>query len=273
MKKEILIGLVGIGLAIACSNPEKKKVTQEEEKVTEEATQLSEEQKLVSEIEQVHQKSLYSSYEVVQFDLNLTFGGKERFNGRMYVSTNGGKVKMEDAQGLRYWDGNKAMVLPNEENNEKARFDLLTWSYFFTAAYKLNDPGTNHEYLGSKVLGDGEYNSTKLTFNDGVGDTPDDWYIIYQDKNSGLLAGMAYIVTSGDTDIEEAEKDPHVITYEAYTDVTGIPFATQWNFWTWNMEGEMNKLLGNASISNVELIKSAGDMFKLTPSSEDLVTM
>jgi len=105
-----------------------------------------------------------------------------------------------------------------------------------------------------------------MTFEKGIGDTPEDWYIVYKDRNSDLLAAMAYIVTSGEKTVEEAEKDPHVITYEAYTEVGGIPFATQWNFWTWNEAGEMNKLLGSATVSNIEFTEKEGDMFQLTAS-------
>ena len=187
-------------------------------------------------------------------------------NGRVYLLTVGSKIKIEDATGLKYWDGNNAMVLPNEENNEKARFDLLTWSYFFTAPYKLSDPIVKQEFLGKSRLGDADYEANKMTFEKGIGDTPEDWCIVYKGNNSDLLAAMAYIVTSGETSIEEAEKDPHLITYKGYTEVEGIPFATQWNFWTWNEAGEMNKLLGRATVSNIEFTKKAGDMFQLTAS-------
>ncbi|MDB4060624.1 hypothetical protein OAD50_05285 [Vicingaceae bacterium] len=82
--------------------------------------------------------------------------------------------------------------------------------------------------------------------------------------NSDLLAAMAYIVTGGETSVEDAEKTPHVITYEAYVEVKGVPVATQWNFWTWNQAWEMNKLLGSATVSNVDFLEKAGDTFNFT---------
>ena len=54
--------------------------------------------------------------------------------------------------GLKYWDGKKAMVLPDNVDDKNARFGLLTWSYFFAAPYKLSDPGTNHKYLSDIPL-------------------------------------------------------------------------------------------------------------------------
>jgi len=257
-----------VALMLACSSPKKKSNTAQganQEDFTKMEV-LTDAQRLVASIEKAHRKDLFELNEAVQFDLKLEFGGTERINGRVYLLTGGSKVKIEDVNGLQYWDGSKAMVLPNQEDNEKARFDLLTWSYFFAAPYKLSDSGVNHEFIGETLLGGAEYRANKMTFEKGIGDTPEDWYIVYKDRNSDLLAAMAYIVTSGEKTVEEAEKDPHVITYEAYTEVGGIPFATQWNFWTWNEAGEMNKLLGSATVSNIEFTEKAGDMFQLTAS-------
>ncbi len=273
MGQKKIFATLFVVLAIACSNPAEKtkKVDTNSENVEEK--QLSDAQKLVAGIEQIHRKHVFESFDAVQFDLNLTFGGKERFDGRISMRTNGSAIKTENNNSIKLWNGTKAMVLPDTLNNESARFGLLTWAYFFAAPYKLNDPGTKHEFLGQLQLGESELEANKLTFNKGIGDTPNDWYIVYKDENSDLLAAMAYIVTSGETDLEEAEKDPHVITYEAYVEVGGVPFATQWNFWTWNQEGEMDKLLGNATVSNIEFIKKAGDLFNLTASLDypDLV--
>ena len=259
-----------IGFVVACTNSAEKtnnaQGANQEEVKNEEV--LTDAQKLVVSIEEAHRKNLFAANEAIQFELNLQFGGKEKLNGRIYLLTDGSKVKIEDAFGLKYWDGERAMVLTNTENNDDARFDLLTWSYFFTAPYKLNDPGVKQKFQGKRRLGDSEFEANRMTFEKGIGDTPDDWYIVYKDRDSDLLAAMAYIVTSGGTNVEEAEKDHHVITYEGYTAVGGVPFATQWNFWTWNEEGEMNKLLGSATVSNIEFIKKAGDMFNLTASSD-----
>jgi hypothetical protein len=259
-----ILGVSLFALSIACTTPVTKK--EEVGNQVEVQGELTNSEQFVADIESVHQKNIFKSFEVVEFDLNLVFGGKKRFEGRIYIMTDGSKVKMEDGSSTKLWDGNKAMVLPDTLDNESARFGLLTWSYFFAAPYKLSDPGTNHEFLGQLPLEDSEYSANKLTFGNGVGDTPEDWYVVYKDRNSDLLAAMAYIVTGGGTALEDAEKNPHAITYEAYTELGGIPFATQWNFWTWTKEGKMNKLLGSASVSNIRLVKKAGDLFRSTDS-------
>ena len=176
------------------------------------------------------------------------------------MTPSGGLVKMTDSSKTLIWDGKTSFS--SYSSYKSSRFGLLTWSYFFAAPYKLSDPGTNMEYLGGKKLNELSFETGKLTFGENVGDSPDDWYIVYKEKESSLLAAMAYIVTASSS-VEEAEEDPHAITYEAYTEVGGIPFATQWNFWTWNEQGELNKLLGSATISNIKFIKNSLDEFKI----------
>jgi hypothetical protein len=249
MIKKVLL-FTSIVFLFSCVSTETKDVEEE----------LSQEEKFINSIEDAHNYESYNSKEVIQFDLNLVFGGKKRFEGTIQMTPSGGLVKMIDSSKTLVWDGNEAYS--SDTSYTGGRFGLLTWSYFFAAPYKLGDPGSQMKVLGSRNLNDLPYESGKLTFGEGVGDTPDDWYVVYKDEKSNLLAAMAYIVTASSS-VKEAEADPHAITYEAYDLVYGIPFATQWNFWTWNEVGELNKLLGSASISKIQFRNMEEDMFTL----------
>lgn len=239
---------------------------------------LSEGEQFVHSIEAAHQKAEVYSKEVIQFELNLMFGGKSRFNGIISMTPDGSLIKMEDSSKTVIWDGEEVLVSPDTASIKGTRFDVLTWSYFFAAAYKLSDPGADMEAMGERNLtvtgsetadSNGvDYNAGKLTFKNGVGDSPDDWYLVYQDKETGLMAAMAYIVTYGGKNQEKAEEDPHAITYEAYAEIEGIPFATQWNFWTWSQAGELGKLLGEASLSNIKFLKKSADFFQPAQNSK-----
>ncbi|NNK81223.1 MAG: hypothetical protein HKO93_06980, partial [Flavobacteriales bacterium] len=130
-----------------------------------------------------------------------------------------------------------------------ARFAAYTWSYFFLLPYKVTDPGTIwSDYLDNSPLAK-KSNAKKLTFEEGIGDAPDDWYIIYSDKPSGLMDVAAYIVTAG-ASIEEAEKDPHAIEYENYHMVEGIPIAKNWTFWSWRETEGLVDTLGWAELND-----------------------
>ena len=120
---------------------------------------------------------------------------------------------------------------------------------------KLRDPGSNLSILGNRLLGARQHVAAKLTFHQGVGDTPDDWYIVYADPQTGYLMSMAYIVTFG-KDLAEAEKEPHAITYDGFDNVDGVVISTRWNFWNWSpAEGIHGMPIGDAALSNVRFVE------------------
>eukprot|EP00903_Cladosiphon_okamuranus_P000645 g643.t1 len=93
------------------------------------------------------------------------------------------------------------------------------------------------------TLSDKVYLTSKLSFEPGTGDAPDDWYVLYADPDSKLLQVAAYIVTAG-KDKAEAEKDPHAIEYLNYQNTGGIPIATEWKFWGWQADQGLTDQLG-----------------------------
>lgn len=221
---------------------------------------------LRSDIESVHRKDLFLKEEYVQFDLNLKFGGKERLNGTITLATNSSKGVIETKSGEKiYFNQDKVYIPSEKENSNKARFDAYTWSYFFLLPYKLSDGGTYWNNYSSDSLNGKEYETNKLTFGDGIGDAPEDWYIVYSDRGSHIINVAAYIVTAGKS-VEEAEKDPHAIQYLNYEMVDGIPFAHQWKFWGWNETEGLTNVLGEADLSNINFPKLNDSYF--TPPSE-----
>ena len=86
--------------------------------------------------------------------------------------------------------------------------------------FKLDDAGTTLRPMDEAALDardDAAMRRAKLTFGTGVGDSPDDWYILYLNDDD-TLAAAAYTVTYGKT-VAEAEADPHAIVYNNVVDV------------------------------------------------------
>ena len=185
--------------------------------------------------------------------ITVDFGGQRMIDGTMITTPNSSHVRfgLEDGTQL-LWDGSEAWTYPADSGFQGTRFHVLTWPYFLLAPIKLRDPGTHLEGLGDLPLRDGEdVPAARLTFRDGVGDTPDDWYIVYSDPDTNRVSAMAYIVTFG-KDLEAAEAEPHAITYEDYQEVDGIPVPTRWRFWNWNQEsGIHGEPIGEVRLSDV----------------------
>ena len=219
----------------------------------------------VAKIKNAHRASEFFAHKAIAFDIDLSFGGKPRLNGTVTMMTNSTKVLVENDNGDRVlYNGSDVRLYPSDAEWPRARFDVLTWSWFFAAPYKLDDPGTHWESLGRLPFDETDSaDAERLTFGDGIGDAPDDWYIIYRDETTNLIKGTAYIVTYGKSAEDKGKAEPHAITYHDYKEFAGIPFATRWLFQDWSKEAGVSGERGEAVISNVRFIDNPDTQFQL----------
>lgn len=207
-------------------------------------------------VEAAHHSAGWRAHQAFAADMTLEFGGDTAFEGRLITAPDAAHTRTTraDDDAVLVFDGDTAWVSPAAAEWSDARFHALTWPYFLAAPHKLADPGTNLEPLGTKPLGDVEHETARLTFDAGVGDAPDDWYVVYRDPASDRVAAMAYIVTF-DTPAEEAEQEPHAIVYRDYTDVDGVPIPTTWEFYNWNEEeGVHGDPIGRITVSDPRFV-------------------
>lgn len=217
----------------------------------------------VKKVDTAHKSKALFKYESVSFDLNLIFGGKEAFKGRVYTMTNSSAIRLDYSSGKKLLIHNGdiytyADPVPTKKMSD--RFALFTWQYFFMAPYKLGDQGTNWNERESITIDGQEYKSLMLTFDNGTGDAPDDWYILHPNPVTHLIEHMGYIVTGGRTSAADAEANAHAITYAEYKNIEGIPFAHRWIISDYTKDVGIEKQIGSATISNIKLEK-AGDTF------------
>ena len=206
-------------------------------------------------IERAHGMDAWQNKQALKTDLVVHFGGAELVNGTMIYDMHTSCVRMEMTNGTTLiFDGEKAWVSPSSAEAPMARFHLLTWPYFLAAPFKLRDPGTHLESSEILPIQDTVTATRKLTFDEGVGDAPDDWYIIYPDLATNRLAVMAYIVSYG-KGVEEAEKEPHAIVYHDYETIDGVTLSTRWMFHHWSAEeGAHGEPIGEVHVSNVTFV-------------------
>jgi hypothetical protein len=217
-------------------------------------------------IEEAHQKEKFSAKQAIQYDFKLEFGGKERMDAQFTILTNSSQGLIEYKNGAKIiFDQDKVSYSPNIPNEKGVRFDAFTWEYFFLFPYKLSDPGTKWTTYDNKESDQDKYLSQKLSFESGIGDAPDDWYVVYADKATNLIEKAAYIVTANGTK-EEAEKNPHAIQYLEYKDVDGIAIATKWIFWEWKEGAGLSNNIGNATLTNIKFVSANDVTFKIDPS-------
>jgi hypothetical protein len=190
-------------------------------------------------IEEAQGVDAWRAHRAFQADVLIESQGKTRLDGRLLFATDFSGVALRTADGVvAVFDGERAWVSPADAVLPRARFDLLTWPYFIAAPFKLRDPGAHLEPGAERELSTGteeRYSTARLTFDSGVGDTSDDWYVVFRDPATDRLAALAYVVTYGTT-LDEAAADPHAITYHDFPEVEGTELATSWTFWHWDPE-------------------------------------
>jgi hypothetical protein len=183
-------------------------------------------------------------------DLVVEFGGNRLVDGTMVFDAATGRARIESGDSVLVFDGEQAWGVGAEALGMPARFHLLTWPYFVAAPWKLGDPGSEMGAPALRPLAGTRLASARLTFDDGVGDTPDDWYVVYQDPATGGLRALAYIVTYGTT-AAEASEEPHVATYDETAEVDGLRVPTRLAFWNWSeAEGLVGDPIGRVTFTS-----------------------
>ncbi len=147
---------------------------------------------------------------------------KESGNEVHSTDLNSRKVKIEHAKWSIGYDAEQVWLNNKEEDayNGNARFYHNLYFYFYAMPFIVADPGINYEQLANPLEIDGKrYIGTKISYGDGIGDSPEDEYIVYRDIETGKMAWLAYTVTfmSG-----EKSDNFKFINYAEWQEINGL---------------------------------------------------
>ena len=214
-------------------------------------------------IERAHGSGAWHERDAVHATITVNFGGNTVFDQatmRFTTDTARARLDLSDDASVVF-DGSKAWVAPASAKVPRPRFHVRTWTYFLAAPFKLDDPGTHLELLGTLKLQDNSYEAARLTFDPGVGDSPDDWYVTYREPANDRLRALAYIVTY-DKGQSEAEREPHAVVYEQFEEVSGVTLPMRWRFYHWSKDrGVYGDPIGEVTLSDVSFFEPAADTF------------
>ena len=110
---------------------------------------------------------------------------------------------------------------------ERARFYHNLYFYFYAMPFVLGDPGISYKKVKDLSFENNNYTGYKVTYGSEVGDSPDDNYFIYFDKNSNQMTWLGYTVTYGDA---KPSTEIHYIKYTNWENINGLvlPKKLQW---------------------------------------------
>ncbi len=119
------------------------------------------------------------------------------------------------------FDGQEVWVSPNKAafGDGSARFYHNLRFYFVAMPFIVSDPGIKYEVLSEKELNGKKYDALRITYNEDVGDAPEDEYILHFDPETHQMEWLLYTVTYYTGQPGERYNALH---YSAWQEVNGL---------------------------------------------------
>ncbi|MCA0132121.1 DUF6503 family protein [Winogradskyella alexanderae] len=222
--KNILAVLLLMVLVTACKNDNKIESTVIDEITKEDITTSIYPESITKVFEAHGGIDTWNKMQTLSFTINKP-NGKE-------ITTTDLKTRAERIETPSYalgFDGKTLWV--DEKNGEayngNARFYKGLMMYFYAMPFILGDNGIIYEEVEPLTFEGKAYPGILISYESGVGESPDDQYILYYDEASGKMEWLAYTVTFGKN---ERSKDFHYIRYNNWETVNGLvlPKSIDW---------------------------------------------
>ena len=127
------------------------------------------------------------------------------------------------------FDGETLWVNEKDDVEYKgnAKFYKGLMMYFYAMPFIVGDDGIVYEAAAPLTYEGKSYPGILISYEAGIGESPDDQYIIYYDAETGQMQWLAYTVTFGK---DKKSKDFHFIRYNDWQTINGlvVPKRVDW---------------------------------------------
>ncbi len=167
-------------------------------------------------------------------------------------------ARIETDKFILGFDGNEAW-LEQDSTYFKGdpRFYHNLMFYFYAMPFVLGDEGVSYEKVEDLKVAGKSYPGYKISYGDGVGDSPKDNYFLYYDEASQQMNFLGYTVTFFS---KEASEKISLIEYADWNDVNGLllPKTLKWRAYKNGVVGEIKseRKFINASVSKEKPAKA-----------------
>ena len=121
------------------------------------------------------------------------------------------------------FEGEYVWVNPPIKNADQQRLRYNLMFYFYAFPFVVGDPGVYYESLPAKILNGIPYNAVKVSYEEGVGDSPKDNYIILSDQETNRMEWLLYTATFGG---QETKDQYSLIRYTGWQEQGGVWLPT-----------------------------------------------
>lgn len=150
----------------------------------------------------------------------------------------------------------------------KPKFYYNLMFYFYTMPFVLSDDGITYSEAESLLFEGVEYPGIQISYGAGVGESPEDEYILYYNPETYQMEWLAYTMTFF---AKEKSKKFNYIKYGNWQDVNGVklPKAIQWYK---VVDGKPVEKRNEVEFFNVQLSKQNKDaLFYEAPEGAEII--
>ncbi len=141
------------------------------------------------------------------------------------IDLKGRRVRITSEAYTIGFDGEDVWITPDRDAlnyGAPPRFYSGTYFYFFALPFVFADPGTRVEKLEPRTLDGKAYDVLRVTYEAGVGDSPEDEYLAYFDPETKRLRLALYTVTYGRAVEPGAPPRYGALRYDEWQTVRGL---------------------------------------------------
>lgn len=163
------------------------------------------------------------------------------------------------------WTGKEAWISPNGADGDHIpRFWSLTPYYFVGVPFVFADEGINYELLEDEIIESAIHHKVKITYDQGVGDAPDDYYILYIDEGTKKVDAIIYVVSYPKFFPNGGHSEEKFMDYIGEREVDGILLAQEYKTYLRKGKKGFVKHVTDIALSDVSFSKKTPvDFFEM----------
>jgi hypothetical protein len=250
MKKLLFVFTVAL-LFVTCKENEKQSTVIE--KLTKEDITTSIYPENITKVFDAHGGiDNWNRMKTLSFSVNKTNGAE--------ITTTNLKTRAELIDTPTYtsgFDGRTLWVNEKDGNEFKgnAKFYKGLMMYFYAMPFIVGDDGIIYEEAEALTFEGKTYPGVLISYDAGVGLSPNDQYILYYDADSGQMQWLAYTVTFGK---DEKSKKFSYIRYNDWQNLNGLALPKSISWYKFE-EGKPTELRNTVEFADVVVSEEAPD--------------
>ncbi|HET8838153.1 MAG TPA: hypothetical protein VFM82_04080 [Flavobacteriaceae bacterium] len=241
MKK--ITAVIILFLLVACGNSKKEDQPEKTTATNSELKTVSvHAEKFAQRLERVHQKEIFQEKGMAEFRMHFDFPEKEKMEQKVQIATDSTLIRLDRENQIAIFNGKEIYISAKDSADVQTYLKLAS---LFRFPYTLSDPNKKWDSKAISVP-DENIQAIKFTYTEEPSVLQSPWYVVYSDKRTDLLKGVAFVAPNF------KEGKPIAVLFEKYITVKSVPVATSWKVYSWDeANGIGNELLGSIKISDI----------------------